>query len=253
MSQRGGGADASGDLARAQERFARRQRLVRWRAWLPWAIGGFLLLAGGITVWLFYFSSALAVTGVRVTGAETVPTATVTQVADAPLGTPLAKVDLNAIAGRVRTIPAVADAQVTRAWPHQLVIVVTERVPVVVVTDGSSYELVDATGVSFRSVPERPEGLPEALVVGSRRDVTIRSVVTVSAALPAGLRSEVRSISASSPDSITLNLPSGVRVVWGSSDDSARKAEVLSVLMRRDAKVYDVSAPDLPVTKGEKK
>ena len=63
----------------------------------------------------------------------------------------------------------------------------------------------------------------------------------------------MRSISAASPDSITLNLGSGVKVVWGSSDDSERKAEVLSVLMRRKATVYDVSAPDLPVTKGEKR
>jgi cell division protein FtsQ len=241
------------DLARAQQRFARRQRLVRWRSWLPWAIGGVVLVFGGLVVWLFYFSSVLAVDGVRVSGADTVPVATIENVADAPVGKPLAKVDLTAIAERVRSIPAVADAQVTRAWPDQLVIVVTERVAVVVVTDGSRFELVDATGVSFKTVPSRPEGLPEALVVGSRRDVTIRSVVTVSAALPSGLRSQVRSISAASPDSITLNLPAGVKVVWGSSDDSARKAEVLSVLMRRQAKVYDVSAPDLPVTKGEKK
>jgi cell division protein FtsQ len=162
-------------------------------------------------------------------------------------------VDLKQIAERVRTIQAVADAQVTRAWPNQLKIVVTERLPVVVVTDGSNFELVDATGVAFKTVPARPDGLPEALVVGDRRDVTIRSVVTVSAALPVSLRERVQSISAASPDSITLNLGSKVKVVWGSSDDSARKAEVLSVLMRRDAKVYDVSAPDLPVTKGEKK
>jgi cell division protein FtsQ len=95
--------------------------------------------------------------------------------------------------------------------------------------------------------------LPEAKVTGTRRDVTIRSLVTVSAALPDTLRAQVESISAESPDSITLNLSSGVKVVWGSSDDSERKAEVLSVLMKRKAKVYDVSAPDLPVTKGEKR
>ena len=243
----------STDLARAQQRFARRQRLVRRRGWLPWAVGGLVVALGGLTVWLFYFSSVFAVSGVKVSGADTVPVATITQVAEAPTGTPLVKVDLGAIAERVRTIQAVADAQVTRAWPNQLKIVVTERVPVVVVTDGSNFELVDATGVSFKTVPARPEGLPEALVVGTRRDVTIRSVVTVSAALPVKLRSEVESISAASPDSITLNLGSKVKVVWGSSDDSARKAEVLSVLMRREAKVYDVSAPDLPVTKGEKK
>ncbi|GAA1609616.1 FtsQ-type POTRA domain-containing protein [Kribbella sancticallisti] len=243
----------STDLARAQQRFARRQRLVRWRGWLPWAAGGLLVVIGAIAAWLFYFSSVLAVSGVKVAGADTVPTATITEVAGAPIGTPLAKVDLAAIAERVRTIQAVADAQVTRDWPNQVKIVVTERLPVVVVTDGSNFELVDATGVAFKTVAAKPDGLPEALVVGDRRDVTIRSVVTVSAALPVSLREQVESISAASPDSITLNLGSKVKVVWGSSDDSERKAEVLSVLMRRDAKVYDVSAPDLPVTKGEKK
>jgi cell division protein FtsQ len=241
------------DLARAQQRFARRQRLVRWRSWLPWAIGGGLLLLAGLVVWLFYFSSAFAVTGVRISGADTVPVATIEQTAAAPIGTPLAKVDLRAIADRVRTIPAVADAQVTRAWPRKIVIVVTERVPVVVVTDGSRYELVDATGTSYRTVPNRPSGLPEARVTGVRRDVTVHSVVTVSAALPDTLRAQVGSISATSPDSITLNLSTGVKVVWGSSDDSGQKAGVLSVLMKRKAKVYDVSAPDLPVTKGEKR
>ncbi|WP_328998843.1 FtsQ-type POTRA domain-containing protein [Kribbella sp. NBC_00709] len=241
------------DLARAQQRFARRQRLVRWRSWLPWAIGGGLLVLAGLVVWLFYFSSALAVSGVRISGADTVPLATIEQTAAAPIGTPLAKVDLRSIADRVRTIPAVADAQVTRAWPRKIVIVVTERVPVVVVTDGTRYELVDATGTSYRTVPNRPAGLPEAKVTGVRRDVTVHSVVTVSAALPDTLRAQVSSISAASPDSITLNLGSGVKVVWGSSDDSARKAGVLSVLMKRQAKVYDVSAPDLPVTKGEKR
>ncbi|MFG1908038.1 cell division protein FtsQ/DivIB [Kribbella sp. NPDC048928] len=241
------------DLARAQQRFARRQRLVLLRSWLPWAIGGGLVVLAGLVVWLFYFSSAFAVSGVRISGADTVPVATIEQTAAAPTGTPLVKVDLRSIADRVRTIPAVADAQVTRAWPRKIVIVVTERVPVVVVTDGSRYELVDATGTSYRTVQDRPAGLPEAKVTGVRHDVTVHSVVTVSAALPEALRKQVSTISATSPDSITLNLSSGVKVVWGSSDDSERKAEVLSVLMKRRAKVYDVSAPDLPVTKGEKR
>ena len=91
-------------------------------------------------VWLFYYSSAFAVSGVRISGADTVPVATSEQEAAAPIGTPLATVDLRSIADRVRTIPALADAQVTRAWPDKIVIVVTERVPVVVVTDGSRFE-----------------------------------------------------------------------------------------------------------------
>ena len=176
---------------------------MRWRSWLPWAIGGALLVLAALIVWLFYYSSAFAVAGVRVSGADTVPVATIEQEAAAPVGTPLAQVDLRSIADRVRTIPAVEDAQVTRAWPNKIVIVVTERVPVVVVTDGSRFELVDATGTTFKTVPDRPAGLPEAKVTGTRRDVTIRSLVTVSAALPDTLRAQVGSISALSPDSIT--------------------------------------------------
>lgn len=243
----------STELDRAQQRFARRQRLVRWRGWLPWTAGGVLLAGGGLVVWLFYFSAALAVSGAEVTGTRTVPEATIRRVAEVPVGEPLARVDLKAVADRIRTVPVVADVQVIRDWPDRLVIHVTERLPVVVVTDGNRFELVDASGVAFRSVTSRPAGLPEARVVGARRDVTIRAVVTASAALPGTLRAQVGSISAASPDSITLNLVSGVKVVWGSADDSARKAAVLTVLMRREARVYDVSAPDLPVTKGEKK
>jgi len=249
----GTGSPDSAELARAQERFARRQRLVRRRGWLPWLAAGFAIVLGAFAVWLFYFSSMLAVAGVEVTGASTVTPEAVTQVAKVPVGRPLALVDLDEIGARVRTIPSVADVQVNRAWPDGIVIRVIERVPVVVVTSGNRFELVDATGVSFRSVTAKPAGLPQALVTGARREVTVRSIVTVSAALPDSLRSRVISISAGSPDSIALNLQAGIKVVWGSADDSPRKAEVLTVLMRRQAQVYDVSAPDLPVTKGEKR
>jgi cell division protein FtsQ len=37
-------------------------------------------------------------------------------------------------------------------------------------------------------------------------------------------------------------------VRWGSAEDSARKAEVLTVLLRVPAAVYDVSVPELPTT-----
>jgi cell division protein FtsQ len=86
-----------------------------------------------------------------------------------------------------------------------------------------------------------------------RREVTVRSVVAVSAALPADLRARVSSITAGSPDSITLRLDGGVKVVWGSAEQSDRKVAVLAALMHRKARVYDVSAPDLPVTQGEKR
>jgi cell division protein FtsQ len=238
-------------LERAQRTFARRQRSVRRRGRMPWVTGGLAVVVLAAVVWIVYFSSWLAVSAVEVRGLDTVSRATVLRAAAVPAGVPLARLDTGAVADRVRGIAAVADASVSRSWPDRVVVTVTERVAVVVVTGGGGYELVDATGVAFRTVQARPDGLPVAHVTGPRRDVTVRSVVTVSAALPADLRSRVRSIEASSPDSITLELDDDVKVVWGSAEQSPRKAEVLAALMHRQAKVYDVSAPELPVTQGE--
>ena len=239
-------------LERAQRQFARRQRSVRRRGRLPWLVGGLLVVLAGAAIWAAYYSSLLAVSSVQVRGVHEVQRSTVLSAAQVPVGEQMARLNTDAIARRVRAITEVANAKVSRAWPDQVVITVTERVPVAVVTDGSRYELVDAGGVVFRTVPKRPAALPVALVSGARREVTIRSVVTVSAALPESLRSRVTSITAGSPDSITLRLDHGVKVVWGSAERSDRKAAVLTALMHRNAMVYDVSAPDLPVTQGEK-
>jgi cell division protein FtsQ len=239
-------------LERAQRQFARRQRSVRRRGRLPWLIGGLVVVLAGAAVWAVYFSSLLAVSSVQVRGVHDVQRSTVLSAAQVPVGDQLARLDTDAIARRVRAITQVADAKVSRAWPHRVVITVTERVPVAAVTDGSRYELVDAEGVAFRTVPKQPTDLPVALIAGPRREVTIRSVVAVSAALPADLRGRVRSITAGSPDSIELRLDGGVKVVWGSAEQSDRKVAVLAALMHRKATVYDVSAPDLPVTQGEK-
>jgi cell division protein FtsQ len=37
--------------------------------------------------------------------------------------------------------------------------------------------------------------------------------------------------------------------MWGSAEDSAQKAEVLAVLLDRDAKQIDVSVPGRPTTR----
>jgi cell division protein FtsQ len=240
-------------LDRAQRRFARRQRSVRRRTWMPWAVGAVLAVVLGVTVWLVFFSSVFAVSSVEVRGNRSMAKATVVRTAAVPAGTPLARIDTDAIADRVRQLTPVADVRVTRAWPDRVVLTVTERVAVVAVTIGDRFELVDADGVSFRITEKRPDGLPLAKVTGPRREVTLRSVVAVSAALPDQLRGRVRIVSASSPDSISLELDGDVKVVWGSAERSDRKAEVLLALMRRPAEVYDVSAPELPVTQGEKR
>ena len=47
---------------------------------------------------------------------------------------------------------------------------------------------------------------------------------------------------------MSFTLRSGATVVWGVARDNERKAAVLRILLKQEAKKYDVSAPNAPVT-----
>jgi cell division protein FtsQ len=67
--------------------------------------------------------------------------------------------------------------------------------------------------------------------------------------LPRPLRKSVASIAASSPADVALRLTNRRTVIWGDPGETARKLAVLTALMTHPASVYDVSTPDVPVTK----
>src|SRR5205085_11899654 len=110
-----------------------------------------VLVLLGTATWLVYFSSVVTVRDVEVTGNGTVPVATIERAARAPVGTPLARADLDAVRARVEAIPAVKSVSVSRAWLHTIRIEVTERVPVAVVSRGAGLQAVDLDGVLFGS------------------------------------------------------------------------------------------------------
>ena len=67
--------------------------------------------------------------------------------------------------------------------------------------------------------------------------------------LPASVASRVAMIDVATVDQISLVLRNGRRVEWGSAEDSAQKAEVLAVLLRRPGQVIDVTVPGRPTTR----
>ena len=71
-------------------------------------------------------------------------------------------------------------------------------------------------------------------------------MLDVLAELPAPLLERLATVRAETPDSIELDLADGIVVVWGSAEQSARKAQVLVALMKQPGRVYIVSAPDAP-------
>jgi cell division protein FtsQ len=223
--------------------FSRRQWSRRWVAWRR-AVGLLVLCAAvGVSVWLVFFSAVLAVEAVEVRGAETLGADRVRAAAGVPVGDPLARVDLEEVRARVEQLPAVRRAEVTRAWPHAVAVTVVERTAIGVVERGGSHFLVDVDGVLFREVAGPDPGLPSILAGDDRAATEAAQVVAV---LPSDVARRVERLDAPTMDSITLHLRDGRQVVWGSSEQPQRKAEVLAVLVKREGAVLDVSVPSAP-------
>jgi cell division protein FtsQ len=65
--------------------------------------------------------------------------------------------------------------------------------------------------------------------------------------LPAAIAARVNYVEVDTVDTISLRLRNGRTVRWGSADDSAAKAEVLAVLLKQKASLYDVTVPGQPI------
>lgn len=231
-----------------RRRFQRRQWRRRWLAWKPVAalLALVLLAVGG--VWAVYFSSLLDVEGVEVSGTEVVSADEVRRAAAVPAGQSLARVDLAAIRTRVAGIAAVRSVQVTRQWPDQVLVEVSEREPVAVVDIGGVVRGMDETGTLFRDYRTPPPGLPQVSAATGVDTEALRQSAAVVTALPTDLVALVERVEVATADDIRLRLRDGRLVVWGSSAESEQKARVLPVLLTRKGKVYDVSVPGRPTT-----
>lgn len=214
----------------------------------PWLIGGFLVVGvAGATVWLLLASSLLSARSVEVAGTAQLSADTVRAVAAVPLGTPMVRLDTQAIQRRVAALPAVASVDVHCQLNGTVRIEVTERTPVAVIRDRTGTHLVDATGADYAVVAVAPPGLPELRVSrASPHDSATVAALEVLTGLPPWLRGQVRTVGADSPAGVLLRLGNGREVRWGGVEDTPRKAAVLAALLTQPGRVYDVSSPTLP-------
>lgn len=192
------------------------------------------------------FSPVLDVDDVRVTGARRLSASRIAEVARVGDG-PMVTVDLDGVRRRVAALPGVKKATVTREWPSSVVVSVVERVPVVVVPRGTSFELYDIEAVLVETVAAAPRSTPRLNVSdGSPTPEVIRAAVAMLRALPRPLRREVRDLTAAGPASLSFHLADGAEVVWGSGERTKEKVRALTLLVPRKARRYDVRVPDRP-------
>ncbi|WP_433302672.1 cell division protein FtsQ/DivIB [Actinoplanes sp. CA-030573] len=226
-------------------RFMARARQRRLKAAMPWAVAAGVLVVAGALTWLVYGTSVLGVRDVKVVGVQLISPVQVQDAAAVPADEPLARVDVDGVRARVRAIPAVDRVTVKRGWPSTLVIEVVERTPVAAVpTSPGKLQLIDGTGVPYREVAKKPDGLPlMRLTAPGPSDVNTRSALRVLAALSPDLREQLVAVSAAAPAQIKLELSKDRTVVWGDDTASETKSQVATALLKKAGKEIDVSAP----------
>lgn len=234
-----------------RQRFARRRRARRWGVWRPVLILSVLVVTGLGVAWVVWFSSVLSVEKVAVDGTDHLSVEQVRKAAAVPAGTPLVRVDLAGVEGRVEALAPVLQVRAERDWPHTVRIRVTERRAVAVAEIGGATRGMDRSGVVFRDYARPPKELPRVRVGSNVDRDALEEAATVLAAMPDDLTAKVRRVNVESIDRITLVLRSGRTVLWGSGESSEDKAAVLAALLKaRKAKSYDVSVPGQPVVAG---
>jgi len=227
------------------KRFTRRSRRRR----ITWLVVLLCFVAVGGLVTGAVYSPVLSLKTIEVTGTSRVDKAEVLKAVDGQLGTPLALVDFDAIKKDLSTFPLIRSYVTESVPPDTLIIRIAERAPIAAIETPTGFEVVDPAGVVIKKSDERPAGLPLiSLPTADTSSTGFTSAVKVLLALPADLLAKVDSVTAQSLDNVSLALVSGPTVVWGSADESAKKARILAILIANEPQAtrFDVSAPTIP-------
>ncbi|MEE1649241.1 FtsQ-type POTRA domain-containing protein [Brachybacterium sp. J144] len=211
-----------------------------------------LLVAAGTAIYL----PALQVDRVEISGLGYLAEDQVRAVVEEHDGDSVLLLRTGRIQQELLALPGVASAEVERSWPDGVSVTVTETAPVAVLTraDGST-AVLDAAGEELPAAAAEGATLVPLSVGAGASDPEGAAVAMseVVGAIPEPLRSSVRSVTATTPSDVTLEiaLEDGTvkTVIWGGAADSALKAEVVQALISQPGTVIDVSSPVAPVTR----
>ncbi len=231
----------------------------RRRRHLLAVIGVITVLTAAIVAAAVY-SPWLALRTVTVQGNELVGAEQI-QTALAPLqGKPLPQVSDADVADLLKPLVAIKDVNVQARPPSTLQVRITERIPVALVKQGESYQLVDVDGVQLSTTLD-PDSVPLPVIDGGEAPggpigaEVFSTITAVLGALPADVLAKLSDASAASVDAVELKLEDGQKIVWGNAGEKELKARVLAALLTVPAdpanpvRIYDVSVPRHPVTR----
>lgn len=227
------------------QRVRRRRRHAARRIVSVLKLAGVLLLLaagaaalGGSLHWLLT-SPHFAVAAIEVGGVQRLTEAEVLSAARIPPGENLFRLTGERIAVRLTELPLVKRAEVIRAFPNRVTLLVEERVPFTLAQAGRLYWL-DEEGVSVGLAPRAVApplpvitGLKPGELQGANPSDGARAAVSLIRSLlrtGSALTREISEINMSGPDGPVLYTVGGVEVRLGTADWEARLARLEGVL-----------------------
>ena len=239
--------------SRLRRRLLRQARLIAIRLALLVAAAA-AVAAGGVGLRWMLTSPRFAVTEIEVRGAREVSREAIAAAGLAP-GVNFFRLDPRAVADRLESLPLVRRAEVIRAFPHRVTVLIEERRPFTLVHAGRLH-WIDEQGVDLG--PEGRAVTPSAPVITGLRPLDLAPGAGGSPGITAGvsllrmlLRSgsdllgQISEIDVSRPDGPVLYTVDGVEVRLGAEDWEARLGRLLGVLAQLRSAGEAVTSIDL--------
>lgn len=221
--------------------FLRKHRLI--------TLAVILLIAG--LAYLLGWSNTFTIKEIAFSGSPTKSSAvTVKNLANLSVGERLARIEVRKISARIKTLPWVNSADISRNWiSGKVSISISPRVPIATFNG----QLMDSSGKRF----ELPGGYKSKLPSVFARDAKSGlAAIKLFMKLPTEFSTRTSAFTASSPENIYFNIAEGKRsllVVWGAGNDIELKLKVYKALLalpeNSKIKKIDLTEPHSPIVK----
>ena len=202
-------------------------------------------------------SSLLDVDEVVVVGADSELEELIVAIANIPKSKPILEVDTQSILERIKRIPNVKGAKVSRSFGGKVTISVTLRKPSVLLSNLGEWFLVDLDGRVLERVSELPPNLEYPIVEGNFDDLKVGEWVPeqalyameLAANLPSVLLADISFVSTN--EGIELMLFGEGKILFGDNEALESKILAASTILEQvdlaELIHIDVRTPDKPV------
>ena len=202
-------------------------------------------------------SSLLDVDEVVVVGADSELEEVIVTIANIPKSKPILEVDTKAISERIKRIPNVKGAKVSRSFGGKVTISVTLRKPSVLLSNLGEWFLVDLDGRVLERVSELPPNLEYPIVEGNFDELKVGEwvpeqalfAIELAANLPSVLLADISFVSTN--EGIELMLFGEGKILFGDNEALESKILAASTILEQvdlaELIHIDVRTPDKPV------